>query len=79
MLEDPLHVPQLYLYSRVDRVTDHEFVDELVEHRRGRGVHVSSKKWETSAHVEHFKQHKEEYTAIVKEYLKRHEIYHPET
>eukprot|EP00803_Ostreobium_quekettii_P005072 evm.model.scf_277.4 EVM.evm.TU.scf_277.4 scf_277:25704-30844(-) len=70
MIEDPTHVPQLYLYCRNDKLSSSRKLDELVQQRKKRGVQVFSKRWDVSRHCEHLRQHKDEYLTALKDFFK---------
>ena len=63
---DLLDIPQLYLYSKKDPVSPHEWVSEVVRRQR----ETYSQCWENSEHVLHLKQHTKQYTEVVKAFLK---------
>ncbi|CAL8347855.1 unnamed protein product [Merluccius merluccius] len=54
--EAPPPWPQLYLYSRADRVIRHTDVEDMVAALGRRGVPVDSEDFATSAHVSHFRE-----------------------
>ena len=58
----PLKIPQLVLYSRADLVVSHENITDYVIYQRSIGNNITSKMWENSSHVLHYKEHPEEYT-----------------
>lgn len=59
--DDPTECPQLFLYSKADRIIMAEDVEEVVSRRKARGVDVKAVCWEDSAHVAHLRRHPEIY------------------
>ncbi|KAJ8346158.1 hypothetical protein SKAU_G00303510 [Synaphobranchus kaupii] len=55
--------PQLYLYSRVDRMIRHRDVEQMVKAVQEKGITVDSFDFGTSAHVSHFRDFPEEYSS----------------
>ncbi|KAK6484248.1 transmembrane protein 53-like [Huso huso] len=62
MLDDPTSWPQLYLYSRADKVIAHRDVELMVRARKQRGVRVESVDFINSDHVSHNRLFPEEYS-----------------
>jgi hypothetical protein len=60
--DDPMTCPQLFLYSKSDRVILDRDVEEAANRREERGVTVKRLCWEDSSHVAHFRIHPEVYT-----------------
>ena len=70
VLDDPaIRVPQLYLYSAIDTVALVDEVEREMKLQANRGVDVSSHQWSDTVHVRHFREHPEEYTAQVHNFL----------
>lgn len=79
---DPLHIKQLYIYSRDDPLAPSSFIDEMVQYRR-RQLHgmkdtsirhvdeemVTSCVWEKSQHCGHYIHHPKEYTTAIETFL----------
>ena len=65
-------VPQLFLYSRRDRVAPWKDVQRFMKEQAERGVDVSSHCWKDSLHVKHFRQYPSEYKALVGGFLDKH-------
>ncbi|EDO36905.1 predicted protein [Nematostella vectensis] len=65
----PLHSPQLVLYSKSDRLAPYKDIDKYVLVRRALGVSVTAKCWEKSGHVNHMREHPEEYIKYLNEFL----------
>ena len=73
MRDDPLDIPQLYLYGRDDPLAPAPFIDELVKHRQqkfGRQKIVRCA-WETSIHCAHLLKHPQEYASAVESFVQR--------
>jgi Eukaryotic protein of unknown function (DUF829) len=83
---DPLPIPQLYLYSRNDKLTPYEFINELIKFRRRRqqqqqqqspslssrnDVIINAHCWDESAHCAHLLRHPETYEKVVEEFLQQ--------
>ncbi|MBN3302322.1 transmembrane protein 53 [Amia ocellicauda] len=62
MLGDPSSWPQLYLYSKADKVITQTDVLGMVWARQLKGVQVESVDFTTSAHVSHFRDFPEQYS-----------------
>ncbi len=56
-----LKIPSLVLYSSVDPVASVEFIEEIMQQWRDKGIVVTHKRWEDSPHVSHFLHHPVEY------------------
>nr|KAG5714105.1 hypothetical protein BaRGS_020433 [Batillaria attramentaria] len=67
--EDPTKCPQLFLYSKADRVIMAEDVEEVVTRRKEKGVDVKSLCWEDSPHVAHFRAHPEVYAKACLDFI----------
>lgn len=63
--ESPLKCPQLVLYSKTDKFAPYQDIDSYVEARRKRGVNIVSKCWDSSEHVNHYREHTNEYLDAV--------------
>lgn len=60
--EDPMTCPQLFVYSKCDRVILYYDVEEAAKRREQRGVTVKRLCWDDSEHVAHLRIHPEVYT-----------------
>ena len=69
MADHPPPWPQLYLYSRADRVIRHTDVEGMVGTLRRRGVPVESVDFASSAHVSHFRDFPVQYTQRCRDFL----------
>eukprot|EP00934_Nitzschia_sp_Nitz4_P003449 Nitzschia sp. Nitz4//scaffold3_size479765//11859//12689//NITZ4_000008-RA/size479765-processed-gene-0.233-mRNA-1//1//CDS//3329550482//3439//frame0 len=66
LIEDPLDIPQLFMYSKNDALTDYTKIKEIVDARVAtRNGPVMEVCWEESAHCAHLLHHPEEYTQAV--------------
>ncbi|XP_071800244.1 transmembrane protein 53-like [Asterias amurensis] len=61
MKTDPSRYPQLFLYSKTDEICPWRDVDDVVEARRKREVHVQQVCWDESNHCTHLLAHRDEY------------------
>mmetsp|Transcript_6260 Transcript_6260/g.15787 ORF Transcript_6260/g.15787 Transcript_6260/m.15787 type:complete len:466 (+) Transcript_6260:149-1546(+) len=61
--------PQLYLYSKDDRLTDYEYVQSIIDSNRQKGMVVFEQCWMESTHCGHLKEHPNEYRAAVVDFL----------
>lgn len=59
--KDPQRCPQLFLYSRADKICNYKSIKSFAEERRKCGVPVVEVCWEDSPHVKHFMIHRLEY------------------
>ena len=69
--DDPLPIPQLYLYSRDDPLAPATFIDQLVDYRRrtiGRDK-IVRRVWDTSMHCGHLLKHPQEYATAVESFV----------
>jgi len=72
VLDNPaVRVPQLYLYSAVDTVALVDEVEREMQLQVSRGVDVSSHRWSDTTHVRHFREHPEEYTTQIHNFLNK--------
>lgn len=68
---DPLDIPQLYLFSKDDPLAQHDPIEELARHRQhlfGR-ERILLQKWESSPHCGHFLKHPVEYESAVSTFV----------
>jgi pimeloyl-ACP methyl ester carboxylesterase len=63
--------PQLYLYSSADALIPAAHVEAFMAQQARRGLRVEARRWEDSGHCEHLRRHPEEYTALVRRFVKR--------
>lgn len=69
--DDPMDIPQLYLYSESDALIRHQVVDDLIRHRRHlmSSDRIYSKKWKVSRHCAHLLDHPEEYETTISSFI----------
>ena len=65
----PLNCPELFLYSRADKLAHHYDIEKHIENRKSQGVEVIQKCWPDSSHVAHFMKYPQEYTEMVDFFL----------
>ena len=56
-----LRCPQLIFYSKSDRFASYKDIDKYARTRKHLGVQVMTRCWEKSGHVNHYREHEEEY------------------
>ena len=69
MANEQARWPELFLYSKADKVVAHHDVEDMIERRKSMGVHVDSVCWEGSDHVTHLRQYPEAYKKACWEFL----------
>eukprot|EP00980_Cylindrotheca_fusiformis_P018276 scaffold5966_cov118-Cylindrotheca_fusiformis.AAC.1 len=65
LLDDRSCMRQAYIYSQGDKVCDSVKIEEMAMQRKDRGVHVMTKHFEDSKHVQHLRLHETEYVEFV--------------
>eukprot|EP00980_Cylindrotheca_fusiformis_P020177 scaffold7250_cov131-Cylindrotheca_fusiformis.AAC.6 len=65
LLDDRSCMRQAYIYSQCDEVCDSVKIEEMAMQRKDRGVHVMTKHFQDSKHVQHLRLHETEYLAFV--------------
>lgn len=71
MRNDPLDIPQLYLFSKDDPLSQHDPIEELARHRQhlfGR-ERILLQQWESSPHCGHLLKHPVEYQAAISTFV----------
>lgn len=53
--------PQLFMYSKMDKIISYRDIEEVIAYRRSMGRDVDAICWENSEHVAHFRQHEKAY------------------
>mmetsp|Transcript_16612 Transcript_16612/g.27233 ORF Transcript_16612/g.27233 Transcript_16612/m.27233 type:complete len:169 (+) Transcript_16612:465-971(+) len=53
--------PHLYMYGPADELIPSSGIEEYMQTQRNRGIKVSSKQFESSNHVEHYRMYHDEY------------------
>lgn len=69
MKQSSLMCNQLVLYSKADGFAPYVDIDDFIKVRRSLGVHVVAQCWETSRHVNHYREHPEEYLKLVNDFV----------
>jgi len=71
MMFDNLNIPQLYIYSTMDHLTDWEELEKLIHHRRGHlgEQMIQSLRFEDSRHCSHLLRHPSEYKQTTQSFL----------
>ncbi|XP_066446025.1 transmembrane protein 53-like [Eleutherodactylus coqui] len=67
--ETPVACPALFFYSVDDPMSDHTTVDKLLRDWEKKGMEVQGKKWEKSVHAGHLREHTQEYTNILNNFI----------
>jgi len=65
----PGRAPQLYVYSSGDRLVTRADVEAYISLQRQRGMHISTKRFADTPHVQHFLRREAEYTSALKGFL----------
>ena len=71
MLDEPSRWPQMYLYSKADKIVNYKYVEQVVDHRMKLGVDVTSHCYENSEHVAHLRKYRESYINLCTSFLQR--------
>lgn len=69
LTNSPLVTPRLVLYSKTDKFAPYKDIDKFVDALRDRGIDVTQRCWEESAHVNHYREHTEEYLSLLNAFL----------
>lgn len=69
LTESPLQCPQLILYSKTDKFAPYQDIDSYVEARRNMGINVTCKCWDSSGHVNHYREHADEYLGELNSFI----------
>ncbi|XP_042191581.1 transmembrane protein 53 isoform X1 [Callorhinchus milii] len=69
--QDPSRWPQLYLYSKSDKVISYKDIENMIRARKQLRVRVESVDFGTSQHVNHFREFPEKYSIRVLSFLKQ--------
>lgn len=71
IMDNPVNnMPILFLYSKIDKITDHKAVDALVDRLKAKKHEVFSVRWDKSPHVLHSKSHPQEYFKQTDDFVK---------
>jgi len=69
LTESPLECPQLLFYSKTDKFAPYQDIDSYAQARRQRGIKIVAKCWESSEHVNHYREHKVEYIDVLNSFV----------
>ncbi|KAJ3439627.1 hypothetical protein M0812_15661 [Anaeramoeba flamelloides] len=67
--EHLIRCPQLYLYSRKDKLVSLPFLESFIESQEKLEIEVHRKVWDDSDHVQHYRKHPGEYKKAIKNFL----------
>lgn len=71
VLNMPVDVPQLYIYSTKDLLISSHAVEEYIAGQRKRGMAVSVKRFSDTPHVQHFLRKEVEYKEALRSFLEK--------
>ena len=69
LTQSPLNCGQLIFYSKSDRFAPYQDIDSYAQARRDKGVNVISKCWDSSEHVNHYREHADEYLSELNSFI----------
>lgn len=69
LTQSPLNCQQLIFYSKTDRFAPYQDIDSYAQARRDQGVYVISKCWDSSEHVNHYREHADEYLCELNSFI----------
>ncbi|KAJ3436039.1 hypothetical protein M0812_18083 [Anaeramoeba flamelloides] len=67
--EHLVRCPQLYLYSRSDKLVNLPFLESFIESQEKLGIDVHKKVWDKSEHVQHYRKYPNQYKKKIKSFL----------
>lgn len=68
--QKPLQIPTLIFYSKNDPMSEYQVLFDLIQEWRSRfSFHLTDKCWEKSRHAGHLQVHREEYLALINQFL----------
>lgn len=71
----PFDIPQLYMYSKNDDLSKHEYIIKMINNRRSRQKQVVLQRvWDKSIHCAHLREHGDDYVKAVKEFIQQIDI-----
>lgn len=71
LTNSPLITPRLILYSKADKFAPYKDISNFADALKNRGIDVTQKCWELSGHVNHYRDHTEEYLNLLHEFLEK--------
>ena len=69
LTQSSLTCQQLIFYSKTDRFAPYQDIDSYAQARRDKGVNVISKCWDNSEHVNHYREHTDEYLSELNSFI----------
>lgn len=69
LTQSPLNCQQLIFYSKTDRFAPYQDIDSYAQARREKGISVRSKCWDSSEHVNHYREHADEYLSELNSFI----------
>ena len=64
-----LNCPELYVYSKADKLALYEDIDKFIIERKAQGITVLSKRWDDPPHVSHYMKYPEQYLELLEKFL----------
>lgn len=64
-----LNCPELYVYSKADKLALYQDIDDFIAQRKSQGVTVFSKRWDDPSHCSHYMRYPKEYLAVLEQFL----------
>ena len=64
-----LNCPELYFYSKADKLALYQDIDNFIAQRKSQGLTVLNKRWDDPPHVSHYVKYPEEYRQLLEQFL----------
>ena len=64
-----LDCPELYFYSKADKLALYQDIDDFIIQRKSKGVTVLDRRWDDPPHVSHYMKYPEEYLELLEQFL----------
>jgi hypothetical protein len=64
-----LNCPELYFYSKADKLALYEDIDNFIALRKSQGVNVLHKRWDDPPHVSHYMKYPDQYLELLEQFL----------
>ena len=64
-----LNCPELYVYSKADKLALYEDIDKFIVKRKAQGVTVLNRRWDDPPHVSHYMKYPEQYLQLLEQFL----------